>query len=457
MSTHHTTYTEEQRVARDTADAAIRDNATELLTDPDAVAAMVSHLMATNSPKLLRYSMRNVAMLTTQAEDRGMTLTDVDSFRGWIERGRCVRKGERGLRIVAPKGTEPPGDDSAEQADQGDGEDIRVRFRMVTVFDLSQTDGIEDAEPVDGETITDPAAVLRATLAEQIERMGYTITTDQAQGPATVDDAARIVTVPAGEPVPELARALACLVTRPKAERPTIDPATMRSQAADATEDTGAAPEDTRAPDYLRRARLPLGDGYGTADARIWTDWTTGYTYYKITAPRVTGTWTLSAHKAATTDTGRAINVDYGYDDGHTSYNRYHPRPDEPEINGITIHGATHGISAETVEGFNQWRVNGYRDSGGQAPARTLERLAVIIRALLRDWLTRPDLDEIHRACARHQAHELMQEAERQARTLAEQIEALSAEQAHIVEQAQHFANIATDRNPLALFALRAS
>lgn len=454
MSRHHTKYTEEQRVARDTADAAIRDSATELLTDPDAVAAMVSHLMTTNSPKLLRYSMRNAAMLITQAEERGMALTDVDSFRGWIERGRCVRKGERGLRIVAPKGTEPPGDDSAEQADQGDGKDIRVRFRMVTVFDISQTEGIEDTEPVDGDTTIDPAAVLRATIAEQIERMGYTITTDQTEGPTTVDDEAWTVTVPAGQPVPELARALACLVTRPKAERPTIDPATMRGGAGDATEVTGAAPEDTGAPDYLRRVRLPLGEGYGTADARIWTDWTTGHTYYKITAPRVTGTWTLSVHKAATSDTVRAINVDYGWDDGHTYYNRYRPRPDVPEINGITIHGATHGISAESVEGLNRWRVNGYRDSGGQAPARTLERLAVIVRAILRDWLARPDLDEVHRACARHQARELMREAERQARKLAEQIEALSAEQAHAVEQAQHFADIAADRNQLDLFAV---
>jgi hypothetical protein len=164
-------------------------------------------------------------------------------------------------------------------------------------------------------------------------------------------------------------------------------------------------------------------------------------------------TWTLSVHKAATSDTVGAINVDYGYDDGHTYYDRYHPRPNMPEINGITIHGATHGIPAETVEGFNRWRVNCYRESGGQAPDRTIERLAVIIRALLRDWLARPDLDEVHRACARHQAHELMQDAERQARKLAEQIEALSAEQAHIVEQAQHFADIAADRDPLALFA----
>ena len=453
MGRRRTKYTEEQRVARDAADAAIRDSAAELLTDPDAVAAMVSHLMRTNSSKLLRYSMRNIAMLTKQAEKCGMTLTDVDSFRGWIERGRCVRKGEQGLRIVAPKGTESTGDDSTEQADQGDGEDVRVRFRMVTVFDISQTEGIEDAEPVEGDTITDPAAVLRTTIAEQIERRGYTITTtDQAEGPTTVDDEARTVTVPAGQPVPELARALASLVTHPKAERPTSDPAIMRSRAGDTADVTGAAPEDTRASDYPRRARLPFGDGYGTADARIWTDWTTGRTYYKITAPRVTGTWTVSVDEAATSDTVRAINVDNGWDDGRTYYNKYRPRPDLPKINGITVHGATHGIQAETVDGLNRWRVNGYRESGGYAPVRTIERLAAIVRAILRDWLARPDLDEVHRACARHQAHELMQEADRQARKLAEQIEALSAEQAQVEEQAQHFADIAADRNQLDLF-----
>ena len=65
MSKHRTKYTEEQRVARDATDTAIRDNATELLTDPDAVAAMISHLMTTNSPKLLRYSMRNIARSVT--------------------------------------------------------------------------------------------------------------------------------------------------------------------------------------------------------------------------------------------------------------------------------------------------------------------------------------------------------------------------------------------------------
>jgi hypothetical protein len=46
-----------------------------------------------------------------------MTLTDVDSFKGWLSRGRGVRRGERGLRIVAPKGGE--GDPEEETGDRG--------------------------------------------------------------------------------------------------------------------------------------------------------------------------------------------------------------------------------------------------------------------------------------------------------------------------------------------------
>ncbi|MGH4007517.1 MAG: ArdC-like ssDNA-binding domain-containing protein [Pseudonocardiaceae bacterium] len=63
----------------------------------------MSHLETTTSPKLLRYSVHNVATLTKQAQERGIMLSDVDSFRGWSECRRGVRKGERGLRTVAPQ------------------------------------------------------------------------------------------------------------------------------------------------------------------------------------------------------------------------------------------------------------------------------------------------------------------------------------------------------------------
>jgi len=226
------TFTPEQRQEREQADKQLREQARELLADPDAVAAMVEQLITVSrSPKVLRYSLRNQAILTKQVEARGMTLTDVDSFRGWLERGRCVRKGEKALRVVAPKGRE--GGESDEEAEAGettpaqggeqtgDGEaEGRVRFRMVTVFDISQTEGVEDVDVV-GEAfeVPNPAALLRDTLTEQIERRGYEIEeTAEADGAAAVDDG-DLVTVPSGRPVQELARALAVILHSEKTNR----------------------------------------------------------------------------------------------------------------------------------------------------------------------------------------------------------------------------------------------
>ncbi|MBV9011219.1 MAG: hypothetical protein JO272_04080 [Pseudonocardiales bacterium] len=44
---------------------------------------------------------------------------------------------------------------------------------MVTVFDISQTDGTEDNKT---EAITDPDVVLRDSFITQLKRLGYTLT-----------------------------------------------------------------------------------------------------------------------------------------------------------------------------------------------------------------------------------------------------------------------------------------
>lgn len=221
----------EQREAREQADTDLRERATELLADPAAVAAMVRQLVeVSRSPKTLRYSLRNQAMLTGQAEAREMTLTDVDSFKGWLNRGRCVRRGERGLRIVAPKGTETEAADEAGECAAADkpaavpaqatGENTeekapKTRFRMMTVFDIAQTEGAEDVETVGAaKVVPNPAALLRDTLTDQLERRGYKVeVADTETGAAEVDERNQIVRVPAGAEVDELARTLAELLT----------------------------------------------------------------------------------------------------------------------------------------------------------------------------------------------------------------------------------------------------
>jgi N-terminal domain of anti-restriction factor ArdC len=81
------------------------------------------------------YSPRNAMLIAIQRPDA----TDVAGFREWISRGRRVRKGEHGIRILAPAGTYPAATEEA----KGDTDPVTkewTRFRVTSVFDVSQTD-----------------------------------------------------------------------------------------------------------------------------------------------------------------------------------------------------------------------------------------------------------------------------------------------------------------------------
>lgn len=88
------------------------------------------------------YSFSNVMLIHKQRPDA----THVAGYQAWKQLGRQVRKGERGITIIAPMvfRTEETADDQSEQS---------IRFRAVNVFDVSQTDGEPLPEPpgVDGE------------------------------------------------------------------------------------------------------------------------------------------------------------------------------------------------------------------------------------------------------------------------------------------------------------------
>jgi antirestriction protein ArdC len=103
------------------------------------------------------YSERNSLLLAMQAAERGLVVTDVDGYRAWQGRGRQVRKGETGLRILAPAGNgmtkaEQQAAEAEETRLQAAGEPAgeqpkrRQYFRLVSVFDVSQTDPIEQPQ-----------------------------------------------------------------------------------------------------------------------------------------------------------------------------------------------------------------------------------------------------------------------------------------------------------------------
>jgi hypothetical protein len=73
--------------------------------------------------------------------------TRVASYRRWLSLGRQVRWGERGIRIMAPTYRRVPPATRPEPGEHEEREIGRLRFRIVSVFDVSQTDAVGEAHP----------------------------------------------------------------------------------------------------------------------------------------------------------------------------------------------------------------------------------------------------------------------------------------------------------------------
>jgi hypothetical protein len=123
-----------------------RDDATRLVDDGIAElngalacgrSETLKHYLAVMS-RFHRYSFGNLMLILSQREDA----THVAGYRKWLELGRHVRQGEKGIGILAPcrykRQTDDDGDNSETREIHG--------FRVVHVFDVSQTDGDPLAE-----------------------------------------------------------------------------------------------------------------------------------------------------------------------------------------------------------------------------------------------------------------------------------------------------------------------
>jgi hypothetical protein len=105
-----------------------------------------------------KYSWHNVCLIASQRP----TATRVAGFQAWRTMGRFVRKGEKGIAILAPIV-------GRREAESESDESRMVRgFRAAYVFDLEQTDG--EPLPAPGEASGDPGirtAALKAVIVEQ--------------------------------------------------------------------------------------------------------------------------------------------------------------------------------------------------------------------------------------------------------------------------------------------------
>ena len=121
------------------------------------------------------YSAGNCMLLALQCHQRGIEPQHVAGFRAWLNLGRCVRKGETALRILAPvtvKQRDRQGEDSDER---------RVFFKTAFVFELSQTEPLPGVEPVPLSAPCEPLTgdshtYLLPPLEAFAETLGYTVT-----------------------------------------------------------------------------------------------------------------------------------------------------------------------------------------------------------------------------------------------------------------------------------------
>jgi hypothetical protein len=112
----------------------INDSIATLCAETDAAKQSATYKAWLNTAsRFHHYSFGNQILIWTQAPDA----TRVAGFHTWKSLNRSVKKGEHGIRILAPmmRKMEEERDGKTEQV-------IRpVSFRVVSVFDIAQTEG----------------------------------------------------------------------------------------------------------------------------------------------------------------------------------------------------------------------------------------------------------------------------------------------------------------------------
>lgn len=117
-----------------------------------AIEELVKALQSGESEALVRYmrafaafpkySFGNVVLIVSQRPDASR----VAGYTAWKKLGRYVRKGEKGIIIIAPV-VFRRNEDASGEAERTDGRSSVRGFRAARVFDISQTDGEPLPEP----------------------------------------------------------------------------------------------------------------------------------------------------------------------------------------------------------------------------------------------------------------------------------------------------------------------
>jgi len=147
-------------IARRIAETALDELATQLGSgQSDQLQAYLSAMSRFHT-----YSFHNIMLILSQRPEA----TKVAGFHTWRKLGRAVQRGEKGIAIFAPMVLKPKEDES--QSGEKD-ESPRLRFRVVHVFDVAQTEGEPLPEPANvggdpGEALEQLESAVRAAGIE---------------------------------------------------------------------------------------------------------------------------------------------------------------------------------------------------------------------------------------------------------------------------------------------------
>ena len=221
-----------------------RDNPTQMLIK-QAVEHLIQQLEAGKSESLTaylnamarfhNYSFGNVLSIARQKPDA----TRVAGIRAWNELGRFVKKGEKGIQILAPvvghrrKKSETEQDGEAENKVKP--QPVLIGFRAVYVFDVSQTEGA--ALPEFDHSVSGDVGGHRDRLIDFLNQQNVALEFNEKIAPALgVSYGGKIALLP-GQSKPEEFTTLVHETAHEllhKAERRTMTTATVRETEAEA-------------------------------------------------------------------------------------------------------------------------------------------------------------------------------------------------------------------------------
>jgi antirestriction protein ArdC len=176
---------------RQTAKEAIAANIKSLIEQLEAghSEALTAYLNAMS--RFHNYSFGNILEIARQKPDA----TRVAGLYAWNQLGRKVKKGERGIRILAPiVGVRRKPEEEAEKDVTKQNRPVLVGFRNAYVFDISQTEGAELPKHA---RVTGDTGINRDRLIKFVNAQGIELEFNERIAPAMgMSYGGRIVLLP---------------------------------------------------------------------------------------------------------------------------------------------------------------------------------------------------------------------------------------------------------------------